>query len=132
MSVLSEAPAHYGIFDTGGGADFRVLKRLGVDSELEVMGRPGDGLGLFSVGPSYHFLGAPHKSKLEPFIDGGYTRTFAGSPGSQNLFNFGGGINYWFFKRAALRVDFRDYFNYNGRTGLTASYPAIRIGLVLR
>src|ERR1039458_2985109 len=74
MGVLSEAPAHYGIFHTGGGADIRVLPGLAIDSELGVMGRLGDGVGLFSIGPSYHFLGAPHKSKLEPFVDGGYTR----------------------------------------------------------
>jgi hypothetical protein len=127
---FSDVHAHYGIFHVGGGADFRVFKGLGINSEVGVMGRLADGEGLFSIGPSYPFMGA-RKSKLEPFVDGGYTRTFAGSPGSQNLF-FGGGINYWFFKRVGLRVDFRDYVNHYGRIGLTASSPEIRIGIVLR
>lgn len=123
--------ASYAVYHTGGGVDFRVLKGLGINTELEAAGRPADGQGLFSIGPSYHFL-RNRKSKIEPFINGGYARPFAGYPGSLNLVNFGGGINYWFFKRAGLRVDFRDYLNYYGRTGLTASSPAIRIGLALR
>lgn len=132
MSVSSGDYAHFGIFHTGGGADFRVYKRLGIDTELEAMGRVADGQGLFSIGPSYHFLGAPHKSKLEPFVGGGYSRGFDGPPGAPNLFYFGGGINCWFFKRAALRVDCRDYLNHSARAGFTASYPAVRIGIVFR
>ena len=51
---------------------------------------------------------------------------------ARRTFFFGGGINYWFFKRVGLRVDFRDYVNHYGRIGLTASSPEIRIGIVLR
>jgi hypothetical protein len=123
------SPAERSVLHAGGGADVRFFKGLGINAEVGAAGRLADGEGLFSIGPSYHFLRA-RKSKLEPFINGGYARPFAGYPGLLNLFNFGGGINYWFFKRVALRVDFRDYVDPNLRRA--ANFSAIRIGITLR
>jgi hypothetical protein len=116
----------------GGGGEVRLFKGLGVGSELGAMGRPGDGVGLFSIDPSYHFRPSSNKSKLVPFVDAGYTRTFGNRyfTYSQNLFNFGGGIYYWPFKRVGLRADFRDYVDH-GRL-VTTHYPAFRISLALR
>lgn len=105
---------------------------MGIDTELEAVGRPADGQGLFSVGPSYHFLGMLRNSRFDPFVVGGFTRPFYGYPGSLNLGNFGGGINYWFFKRVALRVDCRDYVSHSGTSRFATTYPAVRIGMTFR
>jgi hypothetical protein len=87
------SPAQRSVLHAGDSADFRVFKGLGINAEVGAAGRLGDGEGPFSIGPSYHFLRA-RKWKLEPFINGGYARPFAGYPGPHNFFNFGGGINY--------------------------------------
>ena len=130
--LYSEDNAHFGISHVGGGGEVLLFRGLAVGGELGAMGRPGDGVGLFSVGPSYHFLRASSKSKLVPFVDGGYTRPFGNDTFtySDNLFNFGGGFHYWVFKRVGLRVEFRDYVDHGFRE--TSHFPAIRIGLALR
>jgi hypothetical protein len=96
-------------------------------------GRFSAGVGLFSIGPTYQFLRRSGKSKLVPFVDGGYTLGFASgaTPGNtNNLINFGAGLNYWFHKRVGLRLDFKDYLYH--RYSDTANFPAIRVGLVFR
>ena len=130
--TYSQSPALYGVSHVGGGGGVHLFKGLGLESELGAMGRPGEGVGLFSIDSSYHFLASSSKSKLVPFVDGGYTRPFGndGFTYSDNLFNFGGGIYYWPFKRVGLRLDFRDYVDH-GRV-VTAHYPALRIGLAMR
>lgn len=40
------------------------------------MGSHEEGVGLYSIDSSYHFFRAHGKSKLVPFIEGGYTRAF--------------------------------------------------------
>jgi hypothetical protein len=123
----------YGVSYVGGGGEVRLFKGLGVESELGVMGRPGVwGEGLFSVDPSYQFLRASSKSKLVPFVEAGYTRTFANNVNFPlgNLFNFAGGIHYWAFKRLGLRLEFRDYVQHT--PWVTTHYPALRIALALR
>ena len=130
--LYPEDSGHLGIGHTGGGGEFRVFKGLGVEGELGVMGRPGDGVGIFSIDPSYRLLPSSSKSKVVPFVDAGYTRAFGNyyyAPGD-NLFNFGGGLYYWPFKRVGLRLDFRDYVDH-GRFE-TRHFPALRIGLVVR
>ena len=130
--LYPENPGHLGIGHAGGGGEVRLFKGLGVEGELGVMGRPGDGVGLFSIDPSYSLLSSSSNSKVVPFVDAGYTRAFGNyyyAPGD-NLFNFGGGIHYWPFKRVGLRLDFRDYIDY-GRFE-TRHFPALRIGLAIR
>jgi hypothetical protein len=123
----------YGVSYAGGGGELRLLKGLGVESELGVMGRPGVwGEGLSSVDPSYQFLRTSSKPKLVPFVEAGYTRTFANNDNFPlgSLFNFGGGIHYWPFKRWGMRLEFRDYVAHGGF--VTNHYPALRIALALR
>lgn len=132
QGVYTVDSAHYGIGHVGGGGDVRLFEGLGISSELGAMGRAGDGVGLFSLGPSFHFLRASNKSKLIPFVHAGYARPFGSNEFtySHSLFYFGGGFNYWVFRRVGLRLDFQDYVDH-GRV-VTAHYPAIRIGLVVR
>jgi len=123
----------------GGGGEVLLFRGIGVGGELGVMGRPGEGEGVLSVGPSYHFLHAFQKSKIDPFVQGGYTGTFEGTDpiegGRGNLFNFGGGMNYWFFKRVGLRLDFRDYVHHRSffpAGGATDQNWDVRIGMTVR
>ena len=123
----------YGVSYAGGGGELRLLKGLGVESEVGVMGRLRVwGEGLFSVDPTYHFLRASSKSKLVPFVEAGYTRTFDNNDNFPmgSLLNFGGGIHYWPFKRWGMRLEFRDYVEHN--PWATTHYPALRIALALR
>jgi hypothetical protein len=126
----------YGITHVGGGGEVLLFKGLGIGSEVGAMGTLGEGVGVFSIDPSYHFRRASSKSKLVPFVEGGYTRTFANNdplPPS-NLFNFGGGIHYWAFKRVGLRLEFRDHvhFRIGYSSGFADHYWGLRIGLALR
>jgi len=125
-------PGLYGVSHVGGGGGVLLFKGLSLESELGAMGRPGDGVGLFSVDPSYSLLPSRSKSKVVPFVEAGYTRAFGNwaFTYSENLFNFGGGIHYWPFKRWGMRLEFRDYVDHGGF--VTNHYPALRIALALR
>jgi hypothetical protein len=119
----------------GGGGEVLFFRGLGVGGELGATGWLGDGVGLYSIDSSYHFFRARGKSKLVPFIEGGYSRAFAnkGFTLSENLFNFGGGIHYWVFKRVGLRLEFRDYVAHEHfLVGVTDQYWGFRVGLALR
>src|ERR1035441_2353982 len=105
LGQVSLDPGYRGIGHVGGGGEFNFYKGLAVAGELGAVGMPGDGACLFSVGPSYHFQLVSKRSKFDPFVSGGYTRAFGN--GGVNLMNFGGGVNYWLFKRVSLRLDLR-------------------------
>ena len=100
----SEATLH-----VGGGGEAVFWDSLGVGAEIGFLGPVesiGDGVGVFSVNGSYHFL--PNKGRtLRPFATGGYTLGFR--DGTESLFNFGGGFHYWLTPKFGLRVEFRDH-----------------------
>lgn len=124
--------SRHGMTHVGGGGEFVVQGGFGIECELGAMGRAGEGVGVFSVDPSYNILAKSGKSRFVPFVDVGYSRAFGNRSFtySQNLLNFGGGFHYWVFKHAGLRLDFRDYVS-SGTEG-SATYPALRIGLAIR
>jgi hypothetical protein len=121
----------------GGGGEALLFKGLGVGGELGALGRPGEGVGAFSIGPSYHFRRTLHQSKIDPFVEGGYTGTFDGDvpTGADKLLNLAGGINYWLLRRMGVRLDFRDYIHhvsFPGGGAHTDQYWGIRVGLTIR
>jgi hypothetical protein len=132
QGTYPEDSALYGVGHVGGGGGVLLFKGLSVESELGAMGRPGDGVGLFSVDPSYRLLPPASKSKVVPFVEAGYTRAFGNRyfTYSENLFNFGGGIHYWPFKRWGMRLEVRDYVDHG--PWVTDHYPVLRIALALR
>jgi hypothetical protein len=92
----------------GGGGEALLIGGFGIGGELGYFApfsEPGDGVGLLSVDPAYHF---GRSNKLVPFIAGGYSLAFRGGVTSSGG-NFGGGVQYWLGERAALRVEFRDH-----------------------
>lgn len=115
----------------GAGGEAVLFKGIGVGAELGALGPREDFasnvLGVASVNGYYHFLhGRP---KADPFVTAGYTVMFRS--GSINLFNFGGGINYWFVPRLGLKVELRDHV-YDIQYGSRVQYWGIRLGLAIR
>jgi hypothetical protein len=99
--------SHVATLQFGGGGNYRSSLGLGggVDvSYLTPRVSMGDGMGTLSPYLYYSFL--KPKSKIEPFVSGGYTLFFRN--GSANGINFGGGIHYWFTKKVALKLEFHD------------------------
>jgi hypothetical protein len=83
-----------------------------------------DGIGVFSANRSYHVLPRAGGRSVHPFVTGGYTMFFR--DGTLNLWNIGGGVQYWFSDRIALRVEFRDHVD---AERVTAQYWGVRGGL---
>ncbi len=91
----------------GGGAEGFLYRGLGVGAEVGYLTLWRDfsmGIGMLSIDGSYHFN---RERKLSPFVSGGYSMAFR--TGHINLYNFGGGVNYWFHDRIGLRLEFRDH-----------------------
>ncbi len=133
-SVHSSDNGLHGNAQAGAGAEVLLIRGFGVGGELGVMGTPGHGGGIVSIDPSYRFL---RKSKLVPFVEGGYSRAFGRNDTipPTNLFNFGGGISYWAFKRVGLRLEVRDHVhsaNHSYFWGDENHYWGVRIGLTFR
>jgi hypothetical protein len=101
----------------GGGGEFAIGRGIGVGIEGGAVGPTEDYtdnvLGIASANGFYHFF--PSKSaRIDPFATAGYSLAFR--RGTANLFNFGGGMNYWFTDTLALRFEFRDHVWGNGST----------------
>ena len=119
-----------GTLHIGGGGEGVLKNGVGIGAEVGYIApfeAFGDGLGIFSVNGSYHFLNSSKSEKLVPFVTGGYTGFFRG--GYANGANFGGGVNYWFKPRVGLRVEFRDnVFLQEG----SSHFLNVRVGLAFR
>ncbi len=119
-----------GTLHIGGGGEGVFKNGAGIGAEVGYIAPFeffGDGLGIFSVNGSYHFLKSSKSEKVVPFITGGYTGFFR--DGYANGVNFGGGVNYWFKPRVGLRVEFRDnVFIQDG----SAHFLNVRVGLTFR
>jgi hypothetical protein len=91
----------------GGGGERLVYKGFGVGAEVGYFAPArglDEGIGILSVNPAYHFK---NSSRVVPFVTGGFSLGFReGAAGGGNV---GGGVQYWFSDRAALRVEFRDH-----------------------
>src|SRR5437899_12321362 len=101
---------------------------LGLGAEIGYVGQDWsfgrDAIGVGSADMSYHFLPKTNDGKVEPFLVGGYTVFFGqdtGTGSAANGFNFGGGVNIWLRKRAAMRLEVRD--NAHGDRILRGTYP---------
>ncbi len=98
---------HSGAIQFGGGGNYRSSIGLGggLDaSYLAPWSYTGEGIGTFSPYLYYSYL--KKESRIEPFLSGGYTLFFRSS--TANGINFGGGIHFWFNRKIALKLEFRD------------------------
>jgi hypothetical protein len=93
----------------GGGGEGLIHKGFGLGAELgyfaPISENFGDGVGILSVNPAYHFN---RSQKAQPFVTGGFSLAFRGG-GASGGGNVGGGVQYWFKEKAALRVEYRTH-----------------------
>ncbi len=111
FSGFGAANTEDGVVHFGGGAEANLYKGLGIGVELGYLGPTEylqDGVGVLSVDGQYTF-GTGSPSRLRPFLMGGYSVAFRN--GLANAVNFGGGVHYWFSRRAGLRLEFRDHLS---------------------
>jgi hypothetical protein len=108
-----DRPGHASIADlltVGGGGEALLYKGLGVNVDLGYQfprESISDGIGLASLNGCYHFVNRAKPAKLVPFVTAGYAIAFRS--GHANLFDYGGGVNYWFSRHVGLRGEIRDY-----------------------
>jgi hypothetical protein len=110
----------------GGGGEFAIWKGISGGIEGGAVGLAHDYTdsvqGVASANAYYHFFHS-RDARLDPFVTGGYSLFFR--HGASSLGNFGGGLNYWIWKTAAVRVEFRDHVS----GGPTAHYWGFRLGM---
>lgn len=116
-------------YQIGGGGDIILGKGIGVGAEIGALVPKNElsaVVGVFSPGVSYHFI-HDKRRKFDPYVAGGYTLIFRS--GSENLFHFGVGTNYWFARHVGLRAEFRDqvYTHYEN-----IHFWGVRIGVAFR
>lgn len=119
---------HVGTLHVGGGGEALLYKGIGVGVEIGYLTpwrNLSGGIGVFSANGSYHFT---QNRRLSPFVTAGYTLGFRN--GSANLFNFGGGVNWWMSERSGMRLEFRDHVYREG--GSSMHYLGGRIGFAFR
>jgi hypothetical protein len=116
----------------GGGGELLLAK--GVGAGVEAQGvlpsrRVGsESFGIFSLNAYYHPLLERRPGKLDPFVTTGYSLAFRTD--TANLWNVGGGMNYWFHDKMGLLVEFRDH---PWKTGsVTTHYWGFRFGISFR
>ncbi len=92
----------------GAGGEGILGKGIGIGLELGAL-LPSENIegavAIFSANGYYHFL--HEHQKADPFVTAGYTLGYRGA--TANLFNFGGGLNYWFISRLGAKVELRDH-----------------------
>lgn len=97
-------------FHAGIGGEGLLYKGLGAGAEVGYLfptRAPGDGIGIFSLNGSYHFVNQNKPRKVVPFVTAGYSRAFG--QGGFNMVNYGGGVNWWMRDRLGLRLEARDH-----------------------
>jgi hypothetical protein len=65
---------------------------------------------------------------VRPFVTGGYTLGFR--DGHENLFNVGGGVDFWLKPKVGLRVEFRDHIWIEDND--TLQFLGVRVGVMFR
>ena len=107
------SPGNFGdVLSVGVGADCFLYRGLAAGADVGYMfprASGGNGIGLLSVNPSYHFVNKERTNRIVPFVTGGYGLAFRS--GTANLANFGGGATFWFIERVGFRFEVRNYRN---------------------
>lgn len=98
----------YGIFGGGGGAEALLWKGVSIGAEGSYQSfTDGWGFGMFTVQPGYHFKGKNRAAKWDPFVTFGIGGIAGNRGGFGATANLGGGANYWFKDKMAVRFEAR-------------------------
>jgi len=115
-----------------GGGEILARGRFGAAGEFGMLAGPNSGLFITSVNGVLHFVPSvttPIRTRISPFITGGYTRMFSGE-GGFDAWNFGAGTDIWLKPRVGLRLDVRDHLRPDRRGDV--HYWTFRAGVVFR
>ena len=119
-----------GTLQTGAGVELALPKGFGAGAEIGAISHfqswGESTLGVFSPTGYYHILRNKDR-KLDPFVDAGYTMFWR--DGHENLFHFGGGVNYWATRHFGARVELRDQVD---TTYSTIHYWGFRLAVAFR
>jgi len=115
----------------GGGVRYIAKNGVGLGAEIGMAG-PKDNfadtfIGVFS--PNGYYVFKTSNEKVQPFVTGGYTRTFGHGSG-HNWGNFGAGVTYWAAAKTGMLIEFRDHIMRDH--GTTAQVWGIRLGLAFK
>lgn len=107
FAVMGACQHGYGLFGGGGGAEALLWKGIsaGVDVSYQSF-TDGNGFGMLTPQFGYHFTNRTKPLRWDPFVTVGAGIGWL-SGGSAATGNLGGGFNYWFRPRMAIRVEFR-------------------------
>jgi len=117
-------------FHAGGGGEYLIGGLFGVGAEIGYLAPTeawGDGIGVFSTNGSIHFR---RTGKVIPYVTAGYSMLFDTLDDRINAFNVGGGVNYWFARRAGLRLELRDHIH--SADEVTLHWWGFRFGITFR
>lgn len=119
-------------YNFGVGGEYRI-KRFGIGAEIGGVSvrRTLSGLetkrslaALGALNATYHFRSGKRGSRVrDPFVTGGISVL----NGTNGFYQYGGGMNYWFKKRAGLRFEFRDHID-----GDSNHILQFRVGITFR
>jgi hypothetical protein len=126
--------------NTGFGGEVLGRNGVGMGVELGYAGSDwsfsgkGSAIGVGSLDASYHFFGNKSRKKVEPFATGGYSLCYGERTTTQSGYNIGGGVNIWFIKHAAVRLEVRYQGGIDGFHGFSQfnHYVAFRFGMTFR
>lgn len=110
------------------GGEVVIAQTVGLGGEVGIVNGHSF-FGFVSLDASFHLLRHAATGKVDPFITGGYTKTYD-LFSSGNGANFGVGLNYWLRRHFGVRAEFRDMVFTAGVP--TTNFWAIRGGLVFR
>ncbi len=112
----------------GGGGELALPKGFSAGIEAGALGPThnysDNVLGVASLNGYYHFRHS-RSAVVDPFVTAGYSLFFR--HGTNNLANFGGGLNYWIWRGVGVRTEFRDHVYTGG--GPTLHFWNFRFGL---
>ncbi len=115
-----------------GGGETRVIGRFALGGEMGVLkpvtNQYAVATGVASVSPAFHFVSKHSGSKVDPFVNGGFSLLFG--RGSGIGMHYGGGVNYWVRRRVGLRFEFRHYL-WSPESGELVHLVGFRFGIVL-
>jgi hypothetical protein len=116
------------VLTVGGGGEALLFKGVGIGADIGYQfprGSGGSGIGIATLNGCYHFVNRQNPGKVVPFVTAGYGVGFRS--GAINLYNYGGGANFWFSRHLGFRAELRDY-----RTQNYDYAVSLRFGLAFR
>jgi len=129
-----DPPPYWGYFFSGRGVVAGPKETWHLGGGVEGLPYEDNGFGLsaefgyvvpakirvFSLNGAYHFS---HNKRVMPFVTAGYSRvSYGNGNGGLNGGNIGIGVNYWFSKHSALRLEIREHFV------VSVDYSSVAIG----